>query len=307
LSELKPFPAWRCLLALVLLLFSAPAAAQKPAYPPDMPEARAEVYLSTGDTELKAWIFEPEGHRASDSRPAIVFFFGGGWNGGTPAQFRPQAVYLAERGMVAIVADYRVKTRNGTLANVAVSDAKAAVRWVRENADRLGIDPGRIAAAGGSAGGHLAAATGTLPGHDNTGGNGRASSVPNAMVLFNPVLILAPYRELSEKENEKFARVQARLGAVPESMSPYHHVRPGLAPTIIFHGEEDKTVPYKTAELFSEKMVSAGNRCELVGYPGQGHGFFNAHRADMAPYRDTTRRMDAFLVSLGWLAEVTTE
>ena len=56
----------------------------------------------------------------------MVFFFGGGWNGGTPGQFRPQARHLAGRGMVAIVVDYRVKSRHGTLANVAVSDANRA-------------------------------------------------------------------------------------------------------------------------------------------------------------------------------------
>lgn len=298
------FPVQLSLLALMLALFSSPAQAQKPGYPPDMPGARAEVYLSTGEVDLQLWIFEPSGHQSMDSRPAIVFFFGGGWNGGTPGQFKPQAMYLAERGMVAIAADYRVKSRNGTTANVAVSDAKAAIRWVRENAARLGVDPDRIAAAGGSAGGHLAAATGTLPGHDDTQGEGRASSVPNAMILFNPVLVLTPHRELSEQEAEKFARLPARLGAEPESMSPYDHVRPGLAPTIIFHGEEDKTVPYESVVMFTEAMQAAGNRCELVGYPGQGHGFFNYHRANNSEYEDTTARMDAFLVSLDWLEPV---
>mgnify|MGYP001818432762 CR=1 FL=1 len=292
------------LLAITLALFSSSALAQKPGYPPEMPGARAEVYLSAGDVDLQLWIFEPEGHSADDRRPAIVFFFGGGWNGGTPGQFKPQAMHLAERGMVAIAADYRVKSRNGTTAKIAVSDAKAAIRWVRENAPRLGVDPERIAAAGGSAGGHLAAATGTLPGHDYTQGEGRASPVPNAMILFNPVLVLTPHRELSEQEAEKYARLPARLGADPESMSPYDHVRPGLAPTIIFHGEKDKTVPYKTAVMFTEAMKAAGNRCELVGYPGQGHGFFNYHRAHNSEYEDTTARMDAFLVSLGWLEPI---
>jgi acetyl esterase/lipase len=75
-----------------------------------------------------------------------------------------------------------------------------------------------------------------------------------------------------------------------------------LPPTIIFHGEKDKTVPYRHAALFCEAMTVAGNRCELVGYPGQGHGFFNAHRADDSAYRDTIRLTDEFLVSLGWLS-----
>lgn len=292
------------LLAAALVVLMSPAQAQKPTYPPEMPDARTEVYRSADGIDLKAWIFEPAGHRVDDKRAAIIFFFGGGWNGGSPGQFQPQAAHLAERGMVAIVVDYRVKSRQGTLANVAVSDAKAALRWVRAHASQLGVDPNRIAAGGGSAGGHLAAATATLPGHDAEGAVTDVSSAPNALVLFNPVLITAPLPGLSNEQAEKFEKLRPRLGAEPESMSPYHHVRSGLPPTLIFHGENDKTVAYKQAELFTEAMIAAGNRCELVGYPNQGHGFFNAHRSDNSAYHDTIRRMDDFLVSLGWLSEL---
>ena len=292
------------ILAAALVVLMAPAQAQKPTYPPEMPDARTEVYRSADGFDLKAWIFEPAGHRADDMRPAIVFFFGGGWNAGTPGQFRPQAVHLAENGMVAITVDYRVRSRQGTLANVAVSDAKAAIRWVRTHASRLGIDPNRIAAGGGSAGGHLAAAPALLPGHDAVGATAEVSSTPNALVLFNPGLITAPLPGQPDADPEKLERRRARLGAEPESMSPYHHVRPGLPPTLILHGENDKTVPYQTVELFTEAMIEAGNRCELVGYPDQGHGFFNAHRTDNSVYPDTIRRMDEFLASLGWLESV---
>ena len=63
-----------------------------------------------------------------------------------------------------------------------------------------------------------------------------------------------------------------------------------------FHGRDDTTVPYLTSELFAEKMKEKGNRCELVGYPGQTHGFFNSGRADNKYFIDTVRKMDAFLV-----------
>lgn len=297
-------PISSVLLAIVfVLLIPSASQAQKPGYPPEMPGARAEIYRSAGDTDLRAWIFEPNGHSTDDARPAIVFFFGGGWNGGTPGQFKPQATYLATRGMVAIAVDYRVKSRNGTLANVAVSDAKAAIRWVRTHAGRLGIDPNRIAAGGGSAGGHLAAATATLPEHDDEGELAEVNCIPNALVLFNPVLITAPVPGQPGPGEERLKKLRSRLGAEPESMSPYHHVHPGLPPTIIFHGENDTTVPYDSAELFTEAMTAAGNRCKLVGYPNQGHGFFNPYRSDDSAYRDTIRRMDDFLVSLGWLEQ----
>ena len=294
----------RVFAAVVLIGFVFPAEAQRPSYPPELPGTRVEVYRSAPDFELKIWIFEPTERLADEPRPAIVFFFGGGWNGGTPGQFRTHAAYLAERGMVAILADYRVRSRQGTLANIAVSDAKAAIRWVRAHADRLGVDVDRIAAGGGSAGGHLAAATATLPGHDDAEAATRISAIPNALVLFNPVLITAPVPGLSDEESRKLENLQARLGAEPESMSPYHNVRPGLPPTIVFHGEVDTTVPYHHAELFAEAMKAAGNRCELVGYPNQGHGFFNFHREDNSAYQDTVRRMDDFLESLGWLDDL---
>jgi acetyl esterase len=99
------------LLTICLTLPTTFALAQKPAYPPEMQGARTEVYRSTDTIDLKAWIFEPAGHSVDDARPSIVFYFGGGWNGGTPGQFRPHARYLAERGMVAFAVDYRVKSR----------------------------------------------------------------------------------------------------------------------------------------------------------------------------------------------------
>jgi acetyl esterase/lipase len=249
-------PTWHKIFTTLLLLtlLASPLLALSAAYPPEMPDARVETYATPGDVTLRAWIFEPPGHEPSDRQPAIVFFFGGGWNGGTPGQFEQQAKYLASRGMVAIAADYRVRSRHQTLANIAVQDAKSAIRWVRENAGRLGVDPDRIAASGGSAGGHLAAATATLPGHDGPEDDHDISPAPNALVLFNPVPITAPVPGHANPNPEKFERLEARLGAEPESMSPYHHVRPGLPPTIIFHGTEDTTVPFQTAELFCEAM-----------------------------------------------------
>ncbi|MEZ5366712.1 MAG: prolyl oligopeptidase family serine peptidase [Bryobacterales bacterium] len=84
-------------------------------------------------------------------------------------------------------------------------------------------------------------------------------------------------------------------------MSPYHNVRAGLPPTIIFHGKADTTVPYSTVVAFCKAMQDKGARCELEGYEGQAHGFFNYGRNDNVPYRDTVRKMDEFFHSLGWL------
>lgn len=293
---MNPLP--RLLLALAALALAAPLHAAAPAYPPQFTGARAEVYQQIGDVTLSLHVFEPEGGPRT-GRPAIVFFFGGGWTSGSPAQFEPQCRHFAARGMVAITADYRVASRHQVKPTACVADAKAALRWVRTHAERLGIDPRRIAAGGGSAGGHLAAATATVPGLEAPGTDPRVSAVPDALVLFNPALVLA---ELPGLDLSGFGtRVpEERLGAPPQALSPAHHVRAGLPPTIIFHGEADTTVPYATAEAFTRLMRAAGNRCELRGYPGQPHGFFNHGRAG-GKYAETLAAADDFLVSLGWL------
>src|SRR6185503_1822467 len=120
-------------------------------------------------------------HKPTDKSPAIVFFFGGGWTNGSPGQFEEHCKHLGSRGLVAITADYRVASRQQVKAVSCVADAKSAIRYVRKEAARLGIDPDRIVAGGGSAGGHIAACTGTIDGFDEAGEDKSISSVPNAM------------------------------------------------------------------------------------------------------------------------------
>ena len=100
----------------------------------ELPGSRAEVYKTIGDVKLKIYIYEPKGHKAAAKRRAIVFFFGGGWRGGTPRQFLEHCRYLASKGMVAMTADYRVSSRQGTKPVHCVRDGKSAVRWIRQNA-----------------------------------------------------------------------------------------------------------------------------------------------------------------------------
>ena len=275
------------------------------AYPPELSGAVVEIYKTIDDVEMKLWIFTPDGHSESDARPAIVFFFGGGFRSGSPGQFRKHCEYLTDRGMVAITADYRVSERHGVKPDACVADAKSAMRYVRANAGRLGIDPDRIAAGGGSAGGYLAGALATLDGLDDPGDDLAVSVEPNALVLFNPGLVSAgiPGKiELSEKRKKIMAE---RWPDTPlKSVSPYHNVKSGTAPAIIFHGTGDTTIAYQTVAVFWEKMQEMGNRCELVAYEGAGHGFFNFGREGNATFVDTVNKMDAFLTSLGYLPDV---
>jgi len=263
---------------------------------------KIEAYKSIDGVDLNAYIFLPEGHHASDKRPAIVFFFGGGWNSGSPNQFVEHCKHLASRGMVAITADYRVASRHGVKAISCVRDAKSAIRWTRQNAAKLGIDPDRIVAGGGSAGGHLAACTGVINGLDEPDEDAAISSQPNAMALFNPALVLAEIVSSSTRDTERIEDLPARLGVEPKELSPFHHVAANQPPTIIFHGVADSTVPYRTAEKFTAAMKAAGNDCELVGYKEQEHGFFNYGRGDGSSYGDTLKKLDRFLERLGYLS-----
>lgn len=260
-----------------------------------------EVYKTIGEVQLQAYIFTPPEHQPETKRPAIVFFFGGGWNGGDPKQFAPHCRALADRGMVAVTVDYRVKSRHDVAAVSCVTDAKSAVRWLRANAARLGIDAQRIVAAGGSAGGHLAACTAVVKQFDEPHEDAAISSVPNATALFNPGLVLAPLPGFDEISAEKQAELEKRLGVPAEQLSPIHQLRGIAPPTIIFHGRADTTVPYKTAELYAEAAQKAGGRCELIGFDDQEHGFFNSNRAGGIYFQQTLEQLDAFLVSLGYV------
>lgn len=263
---------------------------------PKIEGTRTEVYKTVGATQLALTVFEDPKSKEKKLRPAIVFFFGGGWSSGSPKQFEAQSRYLASRGMVAITADYRVRSRHQSRVIDSIADARSAMRWVRANSERLGIDPNRIAAGGGSAGGHLAASTAFISEFDDSSEDKRTSAVPNALILFNPAVILA---ELPEYSFNSLRGVpgQAFLGAEASRVSPAHHIKSGGPPTIIFHGRADSTVPYESAEVFSKMMKAEGNQCKLIGYSGQGHGFFNEN-----PWMTKTLiSADEFLGSLGWL------
>lgn len=276
-------------------------AANRRAYPPVLPNASQVIEHQLGDLKLPMYVYNRPGHKPTDKRPVIVFFFGGGWKSGSPAQFAPQCEYFASRGMVAITADYRVSSRHSVKAVDCVKDAKSTIRYLRQHAGELGIDPEKIVASGGSAGGHIAACTGVVPGQEAAGEDQSISSVPNAMALFNPAVMLAEVEGQEPLDPKKVADRKERTGVEPELISPVHHVREKLPPTIIFHGTADNAVPYSTVELFTKRMKDAGNRCELVGFENQPHGFFNAGRGEDRLYRETVYRLDQFLKSLGYL------
>jgi len=275
---------------IALLLSCAAFAHAGFPYPPKAADARVETYRTVGDIALRLWIFGESD--PADLKPAIVFFYGGSWKSGSPVQFERQARHFAERGMIAITADYRVRSRHKTPATACVEDGKAAIAWVRKNAHRLGVDPKRIAAAGGSAGGHVAACTGTISGFGS-------DERPNAMILFNPACTLAPTAEWVPTGFGTDLGVEM-LGAEPKAISPTHHVGEHTPPTLILHGEADVVVPIASSRCFATAMKQAQRPCEIIAYPGANHGFFNRGEA----YEKTLGEADRFLVELGWIPAI---
>jgi acetyl esterase/lipase len=274
--------------AVLLLLFAAvqiPAAAGKGANRPE-PFGEPQVYKKVGSRELHVWVVKPADWKAGDQHPAIVFFHGGGWTVSLLSQFNEQCKYFASRGMVCLQVEYRlVSSRQAP--DVCIQDARSAMRWARSHARELGIDPQRIASAGGSAGGHLAAFVGMVDGCDDPSDDLKVSPKSNAMLLFNPVFDNGP----QGPGNYGYDRIKDRY----PQLSPAHNVSSDDPPAIVFFGANDPVAG--PAEGFREKMERAKVRCELKLYAGQGHGFFNHGRH----FYETTVEADRFLASLGWL------
>lgn len=249
-------------------------------------DQKSFTYKKTSNADLSIKAYFPPDWKAEQKRPAIVFFFGGGWTGGTITQFDPQAKHFSGRGMVAFCADYRVKSRHGVKPDACVEDAKSAIRWVKQNAAMLGVDPDRIVGSGGSAGGHIAACTGLCPGLDAKDEDQSVSSTPNALLLFNPVLNLDVPRLRERVDNdEKLAK----------AISPTLHLSKKSPPTLLLFGNDDPLVAQ--GEDYIKRSAELGNRSEMFLADGVGHGFFNR-----SPWLEKTiGRSDEFLVSLGYL------
>jgi len=263
--------------------------------PEDQPLVQTKVYKTIGWTKLKLYIYQPSERNELEKLPAVIFFHGGGWAGGHAWQFIPQCKYLTERGMVVMSVEYRVRKRQGATPFECVSDAKSAIRWVREHANEFGIDENRIAAGGGSAGGHMAACTALIKDFDEKNEDLAISSVPNALILFNAVLDVPEIVHILPKKVIKILKDRAT------EISPIHNVSKGAPPTIIFHGTADGNVPFHQATLFCEKMNKYGNQCEVVPFEGRGHGFFNYNKGTNPDYLSTMEFTVKFLTSIGYM------
>lgn len=244
-------------------------------------------------TSLFLEIISPANLDQTQTYPAMVFFFGGGWKGGTTQQFKMQADHFSKLGIVCFLADYRVKSRNKTTPFESLKDAKSAMRFVRAHATQFNIDPNRIIASGGSAGGHLAAASTICEGYNDCNDDLDVSSKANALVLYNPVI-----------DNGPGGYGYERIGAEYKSFSPLHNIQKGTPPTLFMLGSKDDLIPEITAEYYKMVMEKVKSRCDLKIYEGGKHGFFNYKEKSPEFYNQSTADAQAFLESLGYIEVV---
>lgn len=241
-------------------------------------------YKETPQGDLLLHGYFPLDWKASDQRPVIVFFFGGGWKNGSHTQFQPQGEYLASRGIVAFAADYRIASIHKTTPDICIEDAKSAIRFVRANAAKFGIDPKKVIGSGGSAGGHIAAATALVPGFDAKDDPKDVSSVPNALVLYNPGLHYTQGKILGSQGKE-----------INKAISPTLFVTKDTPPTLLMYGTKDPALAQGQEYVTVAKKF--GVRAELYTAAEQPHSFFNR-----APWiQSTMNQVDQFLESLGYL------
>ena len=239
---------------------------------PTEPTETTETFVAADGTPLPLHVFWPQGQ----ARAALLLFHGGGWMAGSPAMLFPQAKALARAGILTASAGYRLIGAGAASPLDCMADADSADRFFRTIAADAGL--AAISVGGGSAGGQLALGLAASPARQYSG-----------LVLFNPALD-ACCEGAAIADLLKVSPQQAR------AFSPLHHVRPGMPPTIMFHGTEDQFVPITLARRFRRLMTDAGTECELVEFPGAGHGFFNHDPNGNDAYDTVLERTRAYLL-----------
>ncbi|MEM7384731.1 MAG: alpha/beta hydrolase [Verrucomicrobiota bacterium] len=257
-------------------------------------DAEKIIYKEPGNAELTAYLFyPPEEVTTASALPVVAFFPGGLWDGLMVSQFVPHCLHLAGRGALSVIFEYREMGPHQATPLDAVADAKSAIRWLRMNDDSLRLNPDMIIGCGASGGGHAILSAGLVEGYDEPGEPTSISSQPNAVVLFSAVVDTTKKGVgLEHFPDPNLAKIT----------SPSQHVRPGLPPTLLFHGGRDPLVPFAPVQRFVKQMKRKKNQCFLEDYEGEGHSFFNFN-VNMQYFESTLSRMDSFLVDLGVLPE----
>ena len=275
------------------------------------PEMTEVVVKTIGSEKVNIFYIKPTQIKPGEKRTAVVWIHGGGWTGGTTESFFMHARYFAARGAVGFCIQYRLVKAYGTTVADCLADCKSAIRYIREHAAELGIDPDKIVVMGDSAGGHLASCTGTIDGFDDPTDDLKISAKPNAMVLYNP---LSDFTS-SVFMNRIIGGAALDKKPAPESLiptneqielakmlSPIFNVHKNQPPTLLMHGTDDTVILPEQSVQFTEAMKKSGNSCKLILLPETAHAFVCANwKAPEEVVVSAIREADKFLISLGFL------
>ena len=240
------------------------------------------VFAKVGNKELRLDLARPLGTQPEETLPAIICLHGGGWIGGERQQMKGTIEDLARRGYVAVSPDYRLAPQDRFPAQI--EDCKAVVRWLRDNAEKYGINPQKIGVFGFSAGAHLACllgVTGKDDGLEGKGGNAEQSSAVQAVVsFFGPTDFTQPVwsKNVRERHLIPFLGGTAEEKAdVYRRASPITYVSKNAPPFLFVHGTADEMVPIQQSEEMVEKLRQAGVSARLIRMQGEGHGWGWSH------------------------------
>lgn len=244
----------------------------------------------------RALLYQPPQRDPGLLLPAIIMVHGGAWKGGSPELMDPLCRYLASRGLVVLAPEYRLTREDGVTVFDCIADVRTAIAKVRSEAKSLGVDASKIAAAGDSAGGHLVACAGGIPGLSEGQEKEEFSSRPDAMILFYPILNTVPPDgwDLAKDGGKAGETVATRA----REFSPVHHVSEGMPPTLILHGDADTITPLRWSEQYAEKMRASGNRVDLIVFPGEDHAFMIRGYGSDRTMLDGLEKISSFLQSL---------
>jgi len=267
------------LLALVAILGSSVVTANSATAEP----GKVFVYKQSGGNPQELEVYFPLNWEPAENKvPGLIMFHGGGWGGGTLDQFRYACRYFASRGLVAATVNYQLASKEQgspgqSRKRVCITDAKSAIRWMKQHAAELGIDPARIITGGGSAGGHICMLATNNPGLNDPADAKEVDTSVVAYLLFNPAFT-------------------ADDSPDPE-VDVLKHLKVTLPPAILFFGTKDSWK--KGSDTALKQLKTLGNTTtELWLAEGQAHSFFNR-----PPWQDLTlAEADRFLIRHGLLS-----
>ena len=240
---------------------------------PEGVEEIKDIQYGDGDgTPLYLDLYLPQDRK--EPVPGLIFIHGGGWAGGKRSDYRYYAMRMPQMGYAVATVSYRMVPK--AIFPAAVQDVKCAVRWMRANAKKYGIDPDKLAAIGGSAGGHLSLMLGYsagVPELEGNGGHQEYSSAVQAVVdLYGPVDLTVPV----DRDNPTLWAFFGgkHFDEAPDQYrmaSPITHLTKDAPPTLIIQGTDDMTVPVDQSDMLAERLKELGVDYEYLRLEGHPH------------------------------------